>query len=488
MAGAALAVACWATAASAWSGEVAGRPLDVGAYLETRQVFRVDHATPQELNRQRLWVEARSWIFDELLIEVEASLQNGGPATLARSAGFYNVDDVFQSLSPAVEIEEAFLRYDADAFSLRVGQIKHSWGKLDRYQPNDVINPERFSDPLLEDEATRKIGVPSVELEYFLSRSWLPEESSLQVIVVPRYIPFRLPLQGERWFPPNAVPPATFAVDQSPGPPFEVPLDLETRNTASPAFTAENATYAARFSAHTAGVDYALYYRYGVQTAPVFRLDARADVTPGVDPGVSGTTILSPVFRRNHTWGADLAFTIGDFSLRGELAYTRGRAFNRDLLSFADDPAVDEAVEEALDEIRMGATSVDIDLGQTFAVSDAVQWGVGVDTSVRDFDLLFEVSQTNVLEDTVPLLIKKAETVLLADVRRAFLRDDLTLQLVALYGASSDYTVLMPRLTYRFLDRFEARLGYLHVAGRARSRLGQYKKNDEGFVRLRVYL
>jgi hypothetical protein len=111
-----------------------------------------------------------------------------------------------------------------------------------------------------------------------------------------------------------------------------------------------------------------------------------------------------------------------------------------------------------------------------------------MDTQVYDFDVLFEVSQTNVLDNHLPLLIKDAETVLLADLRRAFLRDDLTLQLISIYGASSDYSVLMPRLTYRFYDRFELRLGYLHIAGRSRSRLGQYKHNDEGYLRLRVYL
>jgi len=469
--------------ALAWSGEVGGVPVEVGGYLETRQVFRVDRATPQELNRQRLQLNVRSWLSERLFLEIDSSLQNGGPATRASSAGFYNIDDVFQSRAPAVEIEEAFLRYDFDSLSIRAGQIKHAWGKLDRYQPNDGLNPERFADPLLLDEADRKIGVPSIEAEYFLpDRDWLPEEASLRVVVVPRYVPFRLPLAGERWFPPNAVPPPTFSAGA-----IDVPLTLETDNAPLPAFTAANATYAARFAAHYSGVDYALYYQHGIQTAPLFRLDARADVTPE-DPFVVGTTILSPVFNKVQTWGGDLAFTLGRFGFRAELAYTRGRGFNRDLLTLVDEPALADTVEEAIEAIAGGATSVPVDLGKTFAISDALQWGVGVDTRVEKIDLLLEVSQTDVLERTVPLLITPTETVILADVRRSFLRDDLTLQLVSVYGASSDYTALMPRLTYRFHDRIEARLGYLHIAGRSRSRLGQYKDNDEGFIRLRLYL
>jgi hypothetical protein len=479
---------CAAPPAFAWRGEALGADVAVGGYLETRQVFRVDRDTTPELNLQRLQLELNSWWGDHVSLALIASLQNGGPATRETRAGFYNIDDVFQSVSPAIEIEEATLRLDWDSLELRLGQVKYAWGKLDRYQPNDSLNPERFADPILLDEGERKIGVPSIEATWFLpSRSWLPEQGSFSFVVVPRYVPFRLARKGERWFPPNATPPPTYSVPLDGGGTFDVPLSLETSNTSPPAFTAENASYAARFGAFWRGLDYALYYYHGIQTAPLFRLEARGNA-PTEDMGVTGTTILSPVFNPIDVWGGDLAFTWGRFSFRAEAAYTRDRGFNRDLLSLVDDPAVLESIKDALDEIAAGAPSAEVDLGPSFVVSDAVQWGVGMDTRVYDFDVLFEVSQTNVLENHLPLLIKDAETVLLADLRRAFLRDDLTLQLISIYGASSDYTVLMPRLTYRFYDRFEVRLGYLHIAGRSRSRLGQYKNNDEGYIRLRVYL
>jgi hypothetical protein len=473
--------------AGAWRGEAAGGELEIGGYLETRQVFRVDRATPTELNLQRLQLDLRSWWGERTTFMLGTSLQNGGPATRETRAGFYNLDDVFQSVAPAVEIEEAVLGFDLDALQLRLGQIKHAWGKLDRHQPNDGLNPERYADPILLDEKERKIGVPSLEATYYLpERGWVPEESGLTVVVVPRYVPFRLPLPGERWFPPNAVPPDTFAVPLDGGA-IAVPLSLEVDNRSPPAFTFENASYAARFAAHWRGADWALYYYRGIQTAPLFRLDARAELSPS-PPGVVGTTILSPVFNHVDTWGGDLAWTLDRFSFRAEMAYTRDQGFNRDLLTLVDDPDLIPAIEDALAELAAGAPSAAVDLGETFAISDAVQWGVSVDTRVRDIDVLFEVSQTNVLENHLPLLIEDDETVLLTDLRRGFLRDDLTLQLIAIYGASSDYTVLMPRLTYRFRDRAEIRLGYAHISGNSRSRLGQYKDNDEGYVRLRLYL
>ncbi len=474
--------------ASAWRGEVLGAEVELGGYLETRQVFRTDRDTTPELNRQRLQFELDSWWGDHVSFALVASLQNGGPVTRETRAGFYNIDDVFQSVSPALEIDEAALRLDLDSFVVRLGQLKHSWGKLDRYQPNDVLNPERFADPILLDEGDRKIGVPSIEATYYLpERAWLPQEGRLSVVVVPRYVPFRMARRGERWFPPNATPPETLSVPRAGGDTLEVPLSLETGNARSPAFTFDNASYAARLGAYWRGVDWALYYYHGIQTAPLFRLDARGNVFAN-GAGVTGTTILFPVFNPIDSWGGDLAFSWDRFSFRAEAAFIRDRGFNRDLLSLANDPDVLASIEQALDDLPGGASSVDVDLGQTYAQSDAVQWGVGVDTQVGGVDAIFELSQTNVLGSHAPLLIDDAETVLLADLSRRFLHDDLTLHLGSLYGASSDYTVLMPRLTYRFHRRAEIRIGYIHIAGRSRSRLGQFKDNDEGYVRLRLYL
>jgi hypothetical protein len=474
--------------AAAWRGDVRGRDVELGGYVETRQVFRVDRATEHELNLQRIQLEARSWLNDQVSFELVTSLQNGGPATRSTRGGFYDIDNVFQSVAPAVEIDEASLRLDVDSLAFRVGQIKHAWGVLDRQQPNDVLNPERYSDPILLDERERKIGVPSIEATYHLpERDWLPEEGGFTVVVVPRFVPFRLPQPGERWFPPNATPPASIPIQVGAGEPIDVPLALETRNTSPPSFSWDNASYAARFAAHSRGVDYALYYYRGIQTAPAFRLDARAD-TSALAPEVSGTTILSPVFQPIQTWGGDFAFTLGRFGVRAEAAFTRGRAFNRDLRTLLDDPSLDAAVERALQELRDGATTASVDLGETVSISDSVQWGIGVDTAVRDFDVLFEISQTNVLENQLPLLIDNNETVLLADIRRRFFRDDLSCELLSLYGASSDYTVLLPRLSYRLHERVEIHVGYVYIAGRAGSRLGQYKRNDEAFIRLRLQL
>lgn len=473
-------------------GDWLGRPFEIGGHFETRQVFRVDRKTEHEVNQQILWTDMRYSIADGLSVELVLSLQNGGPATRTRRGGVYNIDDVFQSLTPAFEVQEALLLWEGESFDLRAGQIKYSWGKLDRVQPNDLINPERFADPFLLDEQERKIGVPSIEASYFLpERDWLPAQGRLTAVWVPRFVPYRMPYSNERWFPPAGIPPSTFPVfppEPAGAEPVLVPVYFETDNRDPPSFQLENSTYALRLSGFMHGLDYAVYYQGGLQTSPALQLTAQVENDPTSATGFVGGTFLSPVFRRIDVWGFDFAYAWEHFSLRGEAAYTRGRVFNRDLRFLIDDPeALTPQILEAVERLRGGEESVPIDIGSSFVVRDAIQWGVGVDYEIEGYEALLQIDQTDILNNDVTLLIDDTETTAMANLRKSFWRGDIGLQLVALYGISSDYTLLMPRFTYRAFDWAELELGYLHIAGRQRSVVGQYKDNDEGFARLRLF-
>lgn len=476
---------------AALQGDLFGRSFELGGHFETRQVFRIDRKTEHELNQQLLWGEARYDLSDDVSLELVLSLQNGGPATRTHGAGVYNVDDVFQSLSPAFEVQEAELLWQRPSFDVRIGQLKYAWGKLDRSQPNDLINPKRFADPFLQEEQERKIGVPSIEGTYYLpERDWLPEQGRLTAVWVPRFIPYRLPDSRERWFPPAGIPPSTFPVflDGEDGEGIEAPVYFETLNQDPPAFRLSNSTYALRFSAFTRGVDYGLYYSHGVQTSPALRLTAQVERNANSPIGFAGRTFLSPVFKGVHVWGADLAYAWENVSLRAEAAYTRGRVFNRDLRFLIDDPRqLTPQILAAVEQLAGGAAAVPIDIGDSFVVRDSLRWGVGVDYQIEGYDLLLQIEQTDIFHNDVDLLIDDTETTLLANLRKTFWHDDISAQLIALYGISSDYTLLLPRLTYRVFDRAEVQVGYLFIAGRERSTIGQYKHNDEAYARLRLY-
>ncbi len=471
--------------------EVGGRPFDLTGWAMVRQGIPVNRSTPDDRTLEQLWLRGKYTPWGPLTLDATINFQNGGPTTERTKAGLYSYRGVFQSVSPSLTFEEAFAELAFDTWEVRAGLQKFAWGRLDRLQPVDVLNPERFSDPFLLEEDERKIGVPAVQGSYYLPPApWVPEEARLTLVWVPQYFPYWFPRPGERWYPPAATPPRTFPV---PALMTDVPLAFHVVNSPPPSFQLANAGYAARASAFTAGIDYALYFYHGFDTRPAFLLTAeaagRAVPEPPFVADVTASTRLRPAFRTIDLFGADAAYAWDRFTFRAELAFVSGRPFSRDLRSLIDDPTqLTPEILRALGEIAQGRSPVPIRLPQSFQSRSAIEWGVGADFTWEDYFLLLQLNQTDILNNDVDLLIDNVDTVLSANLRRNFLHDALSVQLIALQGFESGYTLLMPRLTWRFWERLEARAGYLFISGRAQSLIGQFKDNDEAFVWLRLLL
>jgi hypothetical protein len=392
-----------------------------------------------------------------------------------------------------------------------------AWGKLDRTQPNDLINPAAYFDPFLEDQEQQKLGVPALQASYYLPEGpAVPAESRLTAVWLPRYLPYRFPLadcsvQGntshcdaERWFPPAAIPVSNFLVpaglvtlpDGSPSPAFNVPLSYQVHNGALPAWRLSNSEIGLRYSALVHDIDLALYYFHGYDVEPAFNLTATVFGQPDPSPtnpvhvkDLSGGTTLSPTFHRIDSWGSDFAYAFGPFTMRGEGAFVSGRPFPRDLRGLITDPQPLAAeIASALRALAHGAGQAPVALPPAYAVHSAMEWGLGADYVYNGYLLLLQVNQTDVLHNNVDLLIKNVETRLLANLHKSLLSDRLQMQLVSVHAIESDYTMLRPTLLYGVTDRVNAQVGYLFIAGRANSLIGQYKRNDEGFVRFEYSL
>ena len=505
---AALSVALAAPPAWPIQTTVGGRQVDLDTTVSVREVFEENGATTHERTLERLRVRAAVSLADWLRFDSTTVGLNGGPTMAADRAGVYSWDDVFQDISPAVDFEEAYFDVSLSSLDFRLGKQKVAWGKLDRTQPNDLINPLTYSDPFLQDEAERKIGVAALQASYYLPpAAFVPPESRLTAVWVPKYIPYRFPLAScqvegrtshcdiERWFPPAAVPPPAFNLplpSGSPVPSVSVPLGFRTQNTPPPAWRLENSEIGLRYSALVHDVDMAVYYFHGFDVQPAYVLTAEAfgqpDLNNPANPlkvkDLTGLTMLSPTFHHIDSWGADFAYAIDRFTVRGEGAFVRGRPFSRDLRTLISDPTqLAGPIQQALGQLAMGSGSATVSLPPSVVVRDAVEWGVGGDYVYDGYMLLLQVNQTDVLHNHVDLLIKDVETRLLANLRKSFLSDTVRTQLVAIHAIESDYTVLRPKLFYQFTDHIGGEVGYLFIAGRAHSVGGQYRRNDEGWVR-----
>ncbi len=494
------------SAAGAIQTTIGGRQVDLDGTFSIREVIEENGATKHERTLEQLRLRAAVTFADWLRFDSTTVATNGGPTLKADRAGVYTLDDVFQDRSPAVDFEEAYFDVLLPSVDIRVGKQKVAWGKLDRTQPNDLINPLSFLDPFLQEEGERKIGVPAVQATYALPAvSGVLDEQRFTAVWVPQYLPYRFPLAScdvrggtshcdvERWYPPAGVPPTNFDVpagiveiNGQPNPAIKAPLSFRTQNVPSPAWRLENNEIGLRYAALVRDVDVSLYYFHGFDVQPAFRLRAEAI---GPVTSLSGATTVSPEFHHIDAWGADFAYAFDRFTVRGEGAFVHGRPFTRDLRILVSDPRqLVGPVIKALGELAQGASRAEVELPPSVVIHDAVEWGIGGDYVYEGYLLLLQVNQTDVLHNDVELLIKDVETRLLANLRKSFLSDRLQAQLVALYGIESDYTILRPRLRYQLTDHIAAEAGYLFIAGRAHSVGGQYRRNDEGWVRLEYQL
>lgn len=499
-----------AATAGAIQTTVGGRQIDLDAALSVRQVIEADRSSTHEQTLEQLRLRAAVSLASWLKFDSTTLGANGGPTIKHDRSGVYNLDDVFQDVSPSVDFEEAYADVFLPSVDLRLGKQKVAWGKLDRIQPNDLINPLNYSDPFLQEEVERKIGVPAVQASYYLP-AWhgVPSESRLTAVWVPRYFPYRFPLAGcdiqgrtsqcniERWFPPAAVPPSTFTLNLPPGSPIPavtLPLSFQVQNISPPKWRWENNEIGLRYSALVHDADVAFYYFHGFDAQPAFLLTAAALGQP--DPSsplgvknLSGATVLTPKFQQINALGADGAYAFDRFTVRGEGAFVFDRPFPRDLrFLLTDNSSLIPQIPGILNDLRMGEGSAPVVLPPSFVVRNAVEWGLGADYVYEGYLLLLQLNQTDVLDNDIDLLIKNVETRFLANLRKSFLADTLQTQLVAIYGISSDYTLLRPRIAYRITDSITAEVGYLFIAGRAESVIGQYKHNSEGWVRLEYKL
>ena len=496
--------------ASAIQTTIGGRTVDLDTLLTIREVVEQDRDTTHEPTMEQLRVRLAVSLTDWLRFDSTTTGTHGGPVLSSDPSGIYNLKDTFQSKWWSVEFDEVFFDFHLADLDVRIGKQKVSWGKLDRFQPTDFINPYTYNDPFIVDEADRKIGIPALQASYYLPQDWgAPPESRFTLVWVPHYYPFRFPpsqcvVEGgvsrctiERWFPPAAIPNTTFVIPAAPPlvpTDIAVPVGFQTLNVDPPAFRFENSGIGLRFSAFVHEVDMSFSFYHGFDSQPSFALtaDALGDPDPMNPPFVrnlSAQTTLTPHFQNIDAAGADFAYAFGSFTVRGEGAFVHNRAFPRDLRGLVSDPAaLAPEIQKAIAALAMGAGRVPVALPSAFEVSDAFEWGVGGDYLWEGYLILLQLNQTDVFNSDVDLLIEDVDTRLLANLRKNFLSDTLRTQFVVLYGIESDYTLLRPIVGYQVTDHIAVEAGYLFIAGRSRSVIGQYKANKEAWFQVEFRL
>src|SRR5262249_29374327 len=154
----------------------------------------------------------------------------------------------------------------------------------------------------------------------------------LTIVWEPFAVPWRFPLEDERWFAPTARLPNQFFVPGGVPPcPCEATIVQQARNSPAPARQFDNGNLGARFSGRLGTTDFAVVSFDGYDPTPSFSVAARLDSAsiPSAAQAVPVTamTALEPAYRRFRSLGADAATPIGPLTVRAEAAWRFRRPY-----------------------------------------------------------------------------------------------------------------------------------------------------------------
>lgn len=465
----------------------------IGGRVEGYGVVRFDHASPRQRPLARIDLFAEQAVTSELRWKLSTTGRWGGTIENASGAGLIDFGHSFQNVDPSLQLDEAWVEWLGDEFDVRVGNQRFTWGKLDGPKPNDLLNPLRYYDPLIEREKDQKIAVPALSGSYYFPSSWrdaLPEEARVTLVWEPIAVPWLFPEEDERWFPPAADtgPPLSVARTKATLPngtmvnvcPCLVDIEQELRNSSAPARRFDNGNVGLRVAGRNDGVDWSLMFFDGYDPAASFDVPVALQLG-AIENGVQQATAftqLRPAYRRFQSIGGDASSVFGGFTTRFEAAWRFRRPYPREVQSLTGDIVGDPVRTGKLidhDTVTLNA----------FAERDAAEWGIGADYLVDGWLPLLELYQIILLHNDTPLLIRNVDTRITASLRKAWLEGEtLETEIVGLWGIESGYEMVRAEATYAVTDDIAAQLGVLGIWGDARSLIGEFKANSQAYGRL----
>ena len=316
-------------------------------------------------------------------------------------------------------------------FDLRVGASRIVWGRLDEFQPTDVVNPIDLTRFLLEGRSEARLPVGLVR-----GRVFLPRSSTLEGIVVPVFRAGRFDQLEERTSPFNLAAGAEVVC-----PPFGLgsasaelrrdrPCRLLVRDRREPDAAWRNVQGGARFMSTAGRVDWAVSAFRGFRAFPAYTITLPR---------------LIESFPRFTMIGGDFETVRGAWGIRGEAA------------AFVEDAG------------REGPRRM-----------DRVESGIGVDRRAGDYRVSANVLLTH-------QRIDGNDVTLIGSVDRRFARETRTVRLFAVYDPTDDTAFVRGIAAVSLRDDvwIEGSAGVF--AGSSLDTLGRLTRRDFVYTRLKVF-
>ena len=219
------------------------------------------------------------------------------------------------------DMEEAYIQFEKDAFTAKLGSVQLNWGVTDGFDPAAVIHSYVFWNPL---ELTA-LASPGLHMQ------WGWSDSHLELLVVPDKRSSMLPQQGSRWLPSEIIDEISLnnRVFLLPDQPNFYYLPGVERDKA----TQWNMGF--RYYANLWGLETGLFFFDGAAPTPITGLVITPTQTATQPDGTELITIgnqigIQPIDFRLQTTGATLVYNFESIILRysGNYQHTVGRTSN----------------------------------------------------------------------------------------------------------------------------------------------------------------
>jgi hypothetical protein len=363
----------------------------------------------------------------------------------AREAGDGRLETHRSTFLPELREAYALWRFKF-GMELALGRRVLTWGKTDFTRPLDVLNPLDMRDGPVDVTATQKLGVFNLEATQTVGNF------SFSFIWIPFFQPNRVDLFGSDWSmlkPQLALPiPDAYSglLDVIHPTRYEEMQGLMSATTDPPQDGILGADYALRITGNVAGVDLGLAYTYQWDKMPMVDIDA--EKLTGSMLGVIGgdsksiealRQAMKIEYKRRHVVGGDFGFTLGNFTLKGDVAFFHEHTFYKTDFESLRRPALTWAFQ--IDYLHQDILAISLEF------SHQAIFGLPADT-----ELLFMDENLMRLSGSIQVRFGP---------RRKF-----QLQLGGMYGITQQDAVLTPRFTWRHSSAFSLNVGAVLFFGK----------------------
>lgn len=336
---------------------------------------------------------------------------------------------LYQYTDGALEfgLRELYLDLYLENLDLRLGKQQIIWGRAEGAFITDVVSPKDMRQFVLPDFTEIRLGITALRADWYLG------SSTIELVLVPAFVPSVYPGPGSAW---AAVP--SFPVAPEMLPARQVPLKPE------------NGEIFGKFSYLGSSFDFELMGGY------MWDDDPSLVVTRTVDPGTGMLLGLSvqPEYRRLALAGGSAAASLGPVVLRGEGAYYFGKHF------MTSDPADSDGLSE----------------------KDYIHYLAGADLPVLGADMSVQFIQRIILGYETPLVQDEFQTMLTYRAAARFFREKLFVEFFSYIGFDAPDALLRPKLTYKISDGFDLAIGADIFLGDSGT-FGQFDGNDQVYLK-----